>query len=230
MLLIESIKTVARGLAPLEEAFVFVGGAVVECYSTSSAAEEARYTDDIDVVLELTHYGQYGILQEKLIKIGFNPDSTSRVICRYKYKSITVDIMPDDPKILGFTNHWYAGGIKSHIEYKIDPDLAIKIFSAPFYLASKIEAYQERGITDKRLSTDFEDIIYVIENREELLQEVSDVSSLEVKEFIKAFCSRLLTEKDTDEAIGAVMGYAPLPQRIDLVKNRLQKIAKIRLD
>jgi hypothetical protein len=71
MLSIESLRTVAQGLEPLEEEFVFVGGSVVECYVTSSVAEQARPTDDIDVVLELTHYGQYGAFQEKLINAGF---------------------------------------------------------------------------------------------------------------------------------------------------------------
>lgn len=65
-------------------------------------AEPARLTDDIDVVLELAHYGKYAALQEKLIHAGFSPDRASKVICRYKYKGITVDIMPDDPGILGF--------------------------------------------------------------------------------------------------------------------------------
>ena len=127
MLLINSIRTIAKGLEPLGEAFVFVGGSVVECYVTSNVAEQARLTDDIDVVLELAHYGKYAALQEKLIHAGFNPDRASKVICRYKYKGITVDIMPDDPGILGFSNRWYKDGIKQSIKYKIDDALNINI-------------------------------------------------------------------------------------------------------
>jgi predicted nucleotidyltransferase len=224
--LINSIRTVAQGLEPLGEGFVFVGGSIVECYVTSSAAEQARPTDDIDVVLELAHYGQYGVLQENLIKAGFNPDHTSKVICRYKYKGITVDIMPDDPGILGFTNRWYKDGIKNSTEYRIDESLTIKIFSAPFYLASKIEVYRQRGIKDKRLSTDFEDIVYVIENRQELLEEVMN-SPNPVKEYIVIFSKDMLSEKDTFEAIAAVMGYAPMPQRIDHVNRALIKLTQI---
>lgn len=228
MLLIESIRAVAKGLEPLGEGFVFVGGAVVECYVTSSVAEQARPTDDIDVVLELTHYGRYSTLQEKLIYAGFNPDNTSKVICRYKYKGITVDIMPDDPGILGFTNRWYKDGIKNALPYIVDETLAIKIFSSSYYVASKIEAYRHRGIKDKRLSKDFEDIVYVIENRPELLIEVTN-DSASVKHYISAFSKDLLSERDTKEAIGAVMGYAPLPQRIDYVRSVLEKLAQIPL-
>jgi predicted nucleotidyltransferase len=148
------------------------------------------------------------------------------VICRYKYKGITVDIMPDDAGILGFTNRWYKDGIKNSSLYSLDKTLAIKIFSAPYYVASKIEAYRQRGIKDKRLSTDFEDIVYVIENREELLDEVAN-SAVFVKDYIGAFSRDLLSEKDTQEAISAVMGYIPIPQRVGFVKNVLEKLAQI---
>jgi predicted nucleotidyltransferase len=122
--------------------------------------------------LELGLYGKYAILQEKMIGAGFNPDSTSRVICCYKYRGITVDIMPDEPRILGFSNRWYKHGIKEATLFKLDEATTIQIFSAPFYIASKIEAYYQRGAKVKRLSTDFEDIVYVLENRKEFVDEV----------------------------------------------------------
>lgn len=90
MLLKDQIKTVALGLQPIVDEFVFVGGAIVECYVTRSAAEEARQTDDIDIVVELAHYGKFSALQEKLIAGGFNPDSTSSVICRYRFKLLSI--------------------------------------------------------------------------------------------------------------------------------------------
>jgi len=226
MLLVNSIRTIANGLKPLDEKFVFVGGSVVECYVTSSVAEQARPTDDIDVVSELAHYGEYATLQEKLLAAGFNPDHESKVICRYKYKGIIVDIMPDNAGIIGFTNRWYKEGIKNAVLYRIDESLEIRIFSSPFYVASKIQAYLQRGARDKRLSTDFEDIIYVVENRKELIEEVNS-SHDPVKEFLVAFFTNLLNEKNTEEAISAVIGYSPLPGRIAYVKNTLIKLSKL---
>jgi hypothetical protein len=225
MFLAESIKTVALGLEPLGEEFVFVGGSVVECYATSITAELPRPTDDIDVVLELAHYGRYSILQEKLISAGFNPDNTSKVICRYQYRGITVDIMPDDPNILGFTNRWYRDGIKNSIQHKVDELLVIRIFSTPFFVASKIEAYKQRGAKDKRLSSDFEDIVYIIENRSELIDEVLNSPST-VREYIVEFCQTILRQQDTLEAIAAVMGYIPSPRRVSYVHSILEKLAQ----
>lgn len=40
---------------------------------------------------------------------------------------------------------------------------ALKIFSEPYFLASKLEAFKGRGAGDFRLSQDMEDIITVLE-------------------------------------------------------------------
>ncbi len=226
MLLVNSIRSVATGLNSLGIEFVFVGGAVVECYATSTVAEQARFTDDIDVVLELAHYGEYAHLQERLIASGFNPDHTSKIICRYQYKGIKVDIMPDDVNVLGFVNAWYKEGIKTSINYRIDESQEIKIFTAPLYLASKVQAYQQRGARDKRLSTDFEDVIYVIENRKELIDEIAR-STERVKKYLAGFFKNLMKERDLDEAINAVIGYTTMPARSRSIKDSIERLSQL---
>lgn len=226
MLFRNQVRTIALGLKPLDD-FVFVGGAIVDCYVTSLAAEQARITDDIDVTLQLTHYGVYAELQEKLIQSGFSPDTSSKVICRYQYKGITVDIMPDNPHILGFSNKWYKDGIRHAIAYRIDDDLDIKIFPAPLYLASKIEAFRHRGAKDKRISTDFEDIIFVLENRNEIIVEIARADP-NVRLYIVDFLSALVKEQDTQEAIRAVLGYVPVRERVEYVNQVIKQITAIK--
>lgn len=223
MLLKEEIKTVALGLRSILDDFVFVGGSIVECYATRPAAEEARQTDDIDVVVEVAHYARYSALQEKLINGGFNPDSTSRVICRYRFKGIIVDIMPDNEAILGFSNRWYTEGLRRSQSFSID-EVEIKIFPAPLYLASKIEAFNQRGATDMRLSTDFEDIVYVLENRPELPDEIATASQ-DVRSYIANFMHELLGHPYLNEGVRAVLGYSPLPGRLEHVVSVIAKIA-----
>lgn len=225
MLLQKQIRTVAKGLRPILSEFLFVGGAVIECYVTAQGAEAARQTDDIDVVVELAHYGSYAALQEKLIAVGFNPDIASKVICRYRYRGIIVDIMPDKPGILGFSNKWYNDGIKLAETFDID-DVTIKILPAPLYLASKIEAYRNRGAADKRLSSDFEDIVYVLENRPEVIDEIT-ASEYEVKQYLAQFMTSLLQEPDLNEGVRAVLGYSPLPGRVEHVMSIVKTIGEI---
>ena len=34
-------------------------------------------------------------------------------ICRSRYENFTIDVMPTDERILGFSNHWYRPAISS---------------------------------------------------------------------------------------------------------------------
>jgi hypothetical protein len=44
----------------------------------------------------------------------------------------------------------------------------VKIFSLPYFIASKWEAYKGRGNNDYRTSKDFEDLVYIFENVDDL--------------------------------------------------------------
>ena len=80
--------------------------------------------------------------------------------------------MPINEEILGFSNKWYADGYRTAIEYSIDDLHPVKIFTAPYFVASKLEAFQNRGRGDGRTSRDFEDIVFVLENRRSVWQEM----------------------------------------------------------
>ncbi len=144
----------------LSSKIVFVGGAVVSFYSTSQNIIDSCPTKDIDCVIQLTSRLNYTALEQELRKKGFENDLSQKApICRWLYQDITVDIMPDDLKILGFTNIWYKEGVKNSVNYNIFDNIVVKIFSAPYFIASKFEAYKTRKIDDENMSQDFEDII-----------------------------------------------------------------------
>jgi hypothetical protein len=60
----------------------------------------------------------------------------------------------------------------------------IEIFTIPYFLASKWEAFKSRGALDFRSSSDFEDIVYVLENAENIEEELIN-SPPEVKSYLK---------------------------------------------
>lgn len=103
----EVILKVAQGLQELRQEMVFVGGATLSLYADDPAADAVRPTSDIDLSVSLAGYGAWNKLQERLQELRFYPDPTSPVICRFTYEGITIDVMPDDPQILGFSNPWY---------------------------------------------------------------------------------------------------------------------------
>ena len=198
---ITRIKAVSNALAKLETPVVFVGGATVSLYADIDFRENARPTDDVDVVLELVAYKNYAAVEEQLRSIGFANDMYSKVICRYKYQGLIVDIMPTDETVLGFSNKWYPAGFKEAISIKVD-DRSIKIFSLPFFIASKLEAFKSRGKSNYLFSSDFEDIVYVLENNSQARELLLNASP-EVLPYLQEAFAEMLADKDFEEGLTA---------------------------
>jgi predicted nucleotidyltransferase len=211
------LKVVAKGLASLSNKIVFVGGAVVDLYADDPARGEVRPTDDIDVVIEILNMAAYAELEEQLQKIGFKHDIMSDVICRYQFHDITVDIMPNDDKILGFTNLWYRAGLLHTVDFALDDSIDIQIFAVPYYIATKIEALKsERHGKDYRWNSDFEDIIYVFDNRSTILDEIR-TANVDVKLYLQKELFVLLNRPFIEEEIAANLERANMIFRRDKI-------------
>ena len=193
------IKAVANALTGLKEKVVFVGGATISLYPDRPVFE-VRPTDDVDIIIEILNYVDRTKLEEKLRSIGFSHDIESGVICRYKIQGIIVDIMPTNDPSVGFTNIWYPAGFDKAVNYEIDERNIIKILSAPYFIATKLEAHKGRGKNDGRTSQDFEDIIYVLENREAIWEEMNN-SGESVKGYLRSEFLSLLNNPNLFEWI-----------------------------
>jgi predicted nucleotidyltransferase len=176
------IKAVHNNLADLKDKVVFVGGATISLYADRQTLE-VRPTDDVDVIIELINYNERAKLEEKLRSIGFQHDMESTVVCRFKIQGIIVDIMPTEDDSIGFRNQWYPEGFKNAIEYKIDDRNIIKILSSPYFIATKLEAFKGRGEGDGRTSQDFEDIVFVLENRQTIWEELNNTKG-EIRDYL----------------------------------------------
>lgn len=142
---IEMLTVVAKGLRGLREKVAFVGGAIVDLYISYPADAEPRPTDDVDCVVGLTSRGRYYAIEEELRALGFKHSLGEGPICRWEYCGIMVNVMPTEGKILGFTNLWYPAGL-ANTETAVLPDgQKVEVFSAPYFLASKVEAFLDRA-------------------------------------------------------------------------------------
>ena len=167
---LEMLALVARGLRELKDSVVFVGGATVDMYVADSAAEPLRATDDVDCVVALMGRVAYHELEEKLRALGFTHpfDDPKAPICRWRFSGISVDVMPMDAGVLGFSNRGYPEGVE-HAEKRTLPDgQEISVFTLPYFPASKIEAFLGRGKGDFYGSEDMEDIVAVIDGAEDV--------------------------------------------------------------
>jgi predicted nucleotidyltransferase len=207
------IKAVATILKELNQKLVFVGGATVALYAPREISFETRPTDDVDIVVELATYMDYSRLDEELRKLGFRNDIESGIICRYKVQGIIVDIMPTNSAVLGFSNCWYSEGFKNAIDIELDKDTTVKIFSPAYFIASKLEAFKDRGGQDYRTSTDFEDIVYVFENCKDLESDIMNATD-NLKDYFQIEFSKLLKDSNLEEGI-----YAHLSPRFATIKS-----------
>lgn len=197
--LINRIKEVYNALEELGNKVVFVGGAVLGLYAQREILE-LRPTEDIDIIIEILNYKEQAALDEKLRQKGFTHDQESGIACRYKIKEITVDIMPTVDRSFGFDSSWYKSGFRQAISYKIDDAHVIRILPAPYYLATKFEAFHDRGEGDGRTSKDFEDIVFLLENRSTIWNEIM-TSDNDLKDFLVQELNQLLSEQQITEWI-----------------------------
>lgn len=202
---ITRIKAVYDALEEMASEVIFIGGATVSLY-TDRPSGETRPTDDVDILIELVHYTHYTAIEEKLRKKGFVNDVESGVICRYIINGITVDVMPTSEKILGFANRWYAEAFSQAVDIDLDDRYRIKIFSSPYFIATKLEAYKNRGQNDGRTSADFEDIVFVLNNRINVWQELADATE-NLKVYLTTEFKALLSQPYIDEWISSHLDY-----------------------
>lgn len=214
------IKAVSEVLDGLKQEYVFVGGATVSLYATDpELAEEVRPTDDVDVIVELASYGGYAEIDEKLRALGFANDVESGVICRYRLQGIVVDVMPTEPKVIGFSNIWYPDGFANAVTKALDDETSVRIFSMPYFVASKWEAFKGRGKGDYRTSKDFEDLVYVWENADDFAEQII-AAPADVKDYLKNELSTIMNSDDFSEGLYAHLsgGYGGKDANYILIK------------
>jgi len=216
------IKGVYNALEQLKETVAFVGGATVSLYADKPEQTEVRPTDDIDVLIEIGSYVEYIKIQEQLTAIGFSVDHHAKVTCRYKYQGLTVDVMPTDEAALGFSNKWYKRGFASLISYQIDERTSVNIFSPPHFIASKLEAFKGRGKNNGITSHDFEDIVFVLDNRKSIWQELSETEE-DLKKYLSTEWQQILQNKNLEEWLSVHLEYKTATQRAQFILKMLKQ-------
>jgi hypothetical protein len=215
------VAEIAEALGELNSNVVFVGGAVVSVYTDDPAADDIRPTQDVDLTLTLLEVNQQA-LDKQLATLGFHLDLHGHAICSYRYNDIAVDIMAASDSMRGPANRWYQVGFDTLETIQIN-DTPIQVLSAPCFLATKFEAYNSRGQGDYRTSHDFEDIIYVIDNRTTIVEEVKN-SDESIQGFLKSEIQKILSNKYTDEILSAHLHPLIQEQRYPLLLDKLKRI------
>lgn len=220
---IATVELAAAALGPLVDELVLVGGCAVGLLITDRARPPVRQTIDVDLLTEVAPTANYYAFCDRLRAQGFKEQATQAVLCRWAKGSLLIDVMPTDMKVLGFTNSWYAEAVRSASPHPLSNGLAIRLLSAPVFLATKLEAFRSRGGGDY-LHHDMEDIVNLIDGRATIVEEASSARS-EVREFLLDEFDALLSDPTFVERISWHLAPQEQESRRAIVLERMRRIA-----
>ncbi|MBU6430598.1 MAG: hypothetical protein KGR26_16385, partial [Cyanobacteria bacterium REEB65] len=224
---LEMLAVVARGLRELKDRVVFVGGATVDLYISNPSGSPLRTTDDVDCVIAITSRLEYNKLEERLRALEFtHPMGDPKApICRWRYAGIIVDVMPLERSVLGFSNRWYPEGVE-HAEKRTLPDgQQIEVFTLPYFLASKIEAFRGRGESDFYGSEDIEDILSVLDGADDVQGKLANASE-GARAFIGVEFRSLLGDDLFVQSIPGHLGTQAGPGRVQRVLKIMSEVVQ----
>jgi hypothetical protein len=226
---LEQLTVAARLLRPLLADLVFVGGSVTELLVTDEGAADPRPTRDVDAIVGSRSYREYVAFGDRLRSLGFSEDASEDApICRWVHKKTILDVMPLDEKTLGFSNRWYKAAMESAVTRRIAEDIEIRIVTAPFFVATKLEAFKGRGRGDIFGSRDLEDLVALVDGRETLVEEIR-AETPELRSYVQSEVRGLLAKPAFLDALpGFLLPDAVSQARIGVVLDRMKGLANRR--
>lgn len=221
------METAVDHLGPLVDRMVFLGGCATGLLLTDIAAPPIRATLDVDVITEVASLTDYHRLAAELRRRGFTEDQSAEApICRWRAAGVLLDIMPTKPEVLGFGNEWYQPALETAESVELPSGRRIRMVTAPYFLATKLAAFDGRGKGDYMMSHDMEDIVAVLDGRSETVDEVRR-SAERVRHYLAARFHTLLADRNFIDALpGHLPGDEGSQARLPLIIERIEAIAK----
>ncbi len=222
---IEKIKKISNAVESIGEKAVFVGGAVAQFYVEHNETENIRFTKDVDLVFEILSFGQLERIRQNLTGAGFKQTMDNKVLCRFSYHDILVDVMSVSEVGWAPGNIWFKKGFSKAQAKKIG-DFEILLLPLSYYLATKFSAFNDRGIADPYLSHDLEDIVYVLDNNPEFCNMLQINDGEDVRIYLKENLKKLI---DSTKIKEAVIGHLPIhfqEKRLDRIEKNIRSYLK----
>lgn len=214
----------ADALGELREQMVFVGGCATALLITDPAAAPVRATQDVDAIVAIVSLPEYLRLGEALRARGFSQSlAEGEPPYRWSLAGMKLDVMPSGESVLGFSNRWYEAALRTAVGVQLREGLSIRLVTPACFLATKLEAFEDRGEGDYLESHDLEDVLSVVDGRPEIVAEVARADA-ELRGYVTAVFARLLADEGFFNALpGLIMEGSPAT-RAPVVLERLRSI------
>jgi hypothetical protein len=216
------LRQVAKALGDLRDHVVFVGGAVAGLLVTDPLADSVRATRDVDAVVNASRV-LFHRIEATVAERGFAQDVSSDVICRWVHKKsgVLFDLMPGQPEVLGFSNRWYPYAVETAETADLGNGITIRVVSAVAFVATKLEAFGSRGGGDVLTSHDLEDVLNIVDGREELGEEMA-AAPIELRQAVATTFGSLLKNRDFASVLPGLLAES---ERASLVMERLKALS-----
>jgi len=214
---------IAKALGELNREVVFVGGAMVSLYIDDPSAEDIKPTKDIDLTFQITTVSQLEALRQALIEKGFHEDTESNIICRFIFEDLLVDVMSTQTIGWAPSNRWFAAGYDKAITVRLE-DVEVQILPLPYFMASKMDAFFDRGLKDLYASHDLEDIVYLFNYTNKLVDQILRAEEDVVKNYLVA---SIKTIKENEQIMNALPGHLyfdGVDERVEIIIDKMNTI------
>jgi predicted nucleotidyltransferase len=220
----ELLARMAEALGALRERLVFVGGCATSLLVTDPAAAPVRATQDVDAVVAVTSLQEYRRLGAALEARGFKQTlAEADPPYRWSLGGMKLDVLPVEAAVLGFSNRWYSTALRTAVAIDLPGGLRIRVITPACFLATKLEAFEDRGRGDYLESHDLEDVLSVVDGRREIVTEIAEADA-EMRRYIAGVFERLLADEGFVNALpGLVIDSSP-PARVPVLLERLNSI------
>jgi hypothetical protein len=214
---------IAKALGELNREVVFVGGAMVSLYVDDPSAEDIRPTKDIDLTFQITTVSQLETLREALIHKGFQEHADSTVICRFTFEDLLVDVMSTQTIGWAPSNRWFASGFDKAISVHLE-NVEVQILPLPYFLASKMDAFFDRGINDLYASHDFEDIMYLFNYSTGIVEQILNADSEAVRNYLVDCIKKILEDERIRNAMPGHLFFDGIDERMEIIIAKMNTI------
>lgn len=225
---LDLLERVADLVTRLPVRVVFLGGATTALHVTDPLAPAPRSTLDVDVVVAIESATSYELeVIRPLRALGVCVDDRPGApVCRFVANGVMLDVMPTDPRVLGYANRWYASAVATAQVRELPSGRRIHLADGPHFVATKLEAFRGRGGGDYLESKDLEDIVAVVDGRVELVDECNAAHD-ELRSYLRREIEQLLHHKAFVDAVPAHLRADADPyDRAEVVLERLARIAR----
>lgn len=198
---------------------------------TDPAAPPIRETRDVDAIVQVGSLVEYHRLSERLRQCGFREDASEGApVCRWIADGVILDVMPTDDAVLGFGNRWYVQAMEHATLMQLPSGRAIRMVSAPYFLLTKLEAFDGRGNGDYQASHDLEDVIAVLDGRPGVVTEVEQADGAPAEALRERFRALLRNPRFMDAIAGHLPTDAASQARVTLVIRTMAALGRGKLE